>query len=160
MGDGATALYFPALGALYAALIPWVEVALRAAVGLLLVPHGMRAYLGFFKGTGPPVGNFTQMADFLDSVPRYRPGWFWALVILLVEFIGGPLLALGLFTRPVAALIFVFLFFSCVFHYGIGKWFWNKEGIEYPVLWTIGVLYYAIAGGGRYSLDRWLGWEF
>lgn len=160
MADPAVSLVFPALGALYETLGPLTEALLRAAAGLLLVPHGMRAYLGFFKGTGPPVANFREMAAFLDGPGNYRPGWFWAAVIAFLEFVGGPLLALGLFTRPVAGLVFFFLFFSCVFHWKIGRWFWNREGIEFPVLWAVAVLYYAVNGGGAYSLDRLIGFEF
>jgi putative oxidoreductase len=154
-----TSLYFPSLGALYQALWPLADVLLRAATGLLLVPHGLRAYCGMFSGTGPPVGNYRQMSDFLHGV-GYKPGTFWALTILLIEFVGGPLLALGLFTRPVALVIFVFLFMSSVFHWKIGRWFWNREGIEYPVLWTVAAFFYVVHGGGAYSLDRLLGWEF
>jgi hypothetical protein len=48
-------LIFPALGALYQALGPWVEALLRFTVGAAMVPHGLRMCLGYFKGTGGPV---------------------------------------------------------------------------------------------------------
>jgi putative oxidoreductase len=157
--DQTTTLIVPALGSVYTALMPVVEVALRAAAGLLLVPHGLRSYLGFFKGTGPPVASFTDMHTFLDGA-GYRPGRFWAVVILLIEFVGAPLLALGLLTRPVALVAFIFLVYSAIFHWKIGRWFWNREGIEYPLLWAVVLLFFAVNGGGAYSLDRWLGLEF
>jgi uncharacterized membrane protein YphA (DoxX/SURF4 family) len=34
------------------------------------------------------------------------------------------------------------------------------QGIEYPLLWTVAVLYFLINGGGAISLDAWLGWQF
>ncbi len=159
MLESATPLVVPSLGAIYAALAPVLEVAMRAAAGLLLVPHGLRAYCGFFKGTGPAGGTFGQMAEFLQ-VAGYRPGRFWALVILLIEFVGGPLLALGLFTRPVALVAFVFMVYSAIFHWKMGRWFWNREGIEYPLLWAVVLLFFVVNGGGAYSLDRMLGLEF
>ena len=39
-------------------------------------------------------------------------------------------------------------------------YFWNKIGLEYPAMWAIGVLYFAIHGGGPISLDRLIGWQF
>ena len=64
----------------------------------------------------------------------YRPGLFWATVVVATEVIGGPMLALGLFTRPVCVPIFILLALSAVAHWRDG-WFWNTLGIEYPLLW-------------------------
>ena len=47
----ATPLIIPALGGIYQALAPWTEALLRAAVGLALVPHGLRNTFGFWPGT-------------------------------------------------------------------------------------------------------------
>ena len=67
-------------------------------------------------------------------------------------------MALGLFTRPAAAAIAVFMANAVLFHLPNG-FFWSKGGFEYPLLWGIVALSFAIRGGGRYSLDAKLGRE-
>jgi putative oxidoreductase len=155
-----TTLILPALGPLYQALAPAAEALLRAAVGLMLVPHGLRMCLGFFPGSGGPVNSVATLAAALDRF-GYRPGRLWALVIAVTELVGGPLLALGLFTRPVAAPIVVLLLLGAYDHARRDGYFWNKQGLEYPLLWAIAALYFLVQGGGAWSLDRLLlGWEF
>ena len=154
----ASTLVLPALGALYAALAPWIEALLRAVVGLLLIPHGLRLWFGLFPNTGSPVKSYREFVDLLDQL-GYRPGRFWGAMVVLTELVGGPLLALGLFTRPVCVPICILLVLSVHARKQFG-WFWNKEGIEYPVLWAIAGFYFLINGGGAISLDRRLGWEF
>ena len=89
----------------------------------------------------------------------YRPGLFWAAVVVATEVIGGPMLALGLFTRPVCVPIVILLALSVVAHWRDG-WFWNTLGIEYPLLWAACALYFLVNGGGAISVDRLIGWEF
>ena len=72
-----TPLLVPALGAVYAALAPWVEALLRFAVGVAMVPHGFRMCLGYFKGTGGPISSVPAVAAMYDR-KGFRPGWFWA----------------------------------------------------------------------------------
>src|SRR4051812_42012454 len=80
---------------------------LRAAIGLALIPHGLRSCFGFFASTGKVVG-FGSMVKAMEA-SGYRPGAIWASIAGAIIFIGGPLLALGLFTRPVAAFVGIFL---------------------------------------------------
>ena len=151
-------LVFPALGGVYAALGPWAEALLRMITGLILVPHGLRAGFAFFPNTGMPVDSLCKLGVSLAAA-GYRPGLFWAVVVVATELIGGPLLAFGLFTRPVCVPIAILLALSVVAHRRDG-WFWNTLGIEYPLLWTACALYFLINGGGAISLDRLVGWEF
>ena len=154
----AETLLFPALGGLYQTLGPWAEALLRAVAGLILMPHGLRAGFGFFPNTGMPINSLKMLADAVAAA-GYRPGLFWATIVVATELIGGPMLALGLFTRPVCIPIFILLVLSVVAHWRDG-WFWNTLGIEYPLLWAACVLYFLLNGGGTISLDRYLGWEF
>jgi putative oxidoreductase len=152
-------LLFPALGGFYQALGPWVEALLRAIAGFILIPHGLRIGFGFFPNTGLPVtGSFQGLAAALER-DRYRPGVFWAAIVLATELIAAPMLILGLFTRPVCIPIFILLALSVVAHRRDG-WFWNTLGIEYPLLWTACALYFLVHGAGAISLDRLIGWEF
>ena len=152
MLETAPELIIPEMGRVYAWLSPWVEALTRVAVGLLLVPHGLRACFGFFPTTGH-VTSFSSAAAEME-VAGYRPGKFWATIAALTNFIAGPLLALGLFTRVAALTVFVFLFLSIFDHARIGGYFCNRNGLEYPLLWTIVALFFMVNGGGAYSLDH------
>jgi putative oxidoreductase len=152
------ALVFPALGGLYAALGPWAEALLRAITGLILVPHGLRAGFGLFPNTGAPVNSLRKLGEAVGAA-GYRPGLFWAAVVVATELVAGPMLALGLFTRLACVPIFVLLALSVIAHWRDG-WFWNTLGIEYPLLWAACALYFLVNGGGVISVDRLIGWEF
>jgi putative oxidoreductase len=153
-----SSLVFPPLAPLYQVLGPIAEALLRVIVGLALVPHGLRMCFGLFAGTAGPVRSIPALAAMLDR-KGYRPGMLWACVIAATELVGGPMLALGLLTRPVAIPITILLALSVVDHWRDG-WFWNRLGIEYPLMWTAGALYFLANGGGAWSLDRLIGWQF
>jgi len=158
MGDAQ--LIIPALAPLYQALGPAAEALLRVVAGLALVPHGLRMTFGFFATTGLKIENLRMLADQLDET-GYRPGRLWAPAIAVTELVCGPLLALGLLTRPVAVPIVVFLATANVERWRVGGYFWNTLGLEYTLLWTVAALYFLVHGGGAYSLDRLLiGREF
>jgi putative oxidoreductase len=137
-------------------LLPFADALLRAAVGLALIPHGLRNTFGFFANTGVRALNLTDLAKQLDAT-GYRPGKLWAPAISLTQLVGGPLLALGLFTRPVAAVVLIFLLVSNVERWRVGRYFWNQLGLEYTLMWTIATFYVLISGPGPYSLDRLFG---
>ena len=138
---------------------PFAYALLRIAVGLALVPHGLRNTFGFFPNTGAVALNLKQLAAGLDR-DGYRPGAFWAPAISVTQLIGGPLLALGLFTRPVAVAVALFLLVANVERWRVGRYFWNKLGLEYTLMWTIAAFYVLIHGGGLYSLDHLFGLDF
>ncbi len=144
------------LAEFYLALSPFAYALLRVAVGLALVPHGLRNTFGLFPNTGAAALNLTDLAKGLDR-GGYRPGRFWAPAISATQLIGGPLLALGLLTRPVAAIVLIFLLVANVERWRVGKYFWNKLGLEYTLMWTIADFFVLVSGGGLYSLDHLLG---
>ena len=146
-------LVFPLLEGFYQAFSPVVEALLRAWVGLALVPHALRNTFGFFPTTGVRSHNLTELAAQLDR-DGWRPGKLWAPAISLTQLICGPLLALGLFTRPAAVPIVLFLAVSNIERWRVGKYFWNQLGLEYTLMWTIAALYFLVHGGGEYSLDN------
>jgi putative oxidoreductase len=159
MPDPSTPLLFPSLSPLYQALAPWAEALLRAACGLALVPHGLRNTFGLFPKTGIRSHNLTELAEQLDH-DGYRPGKFWAPAISVTQLVGGPLLALGLFTRVAALPIVLFLIVSNVERWRVGKYFWNQLGLEYTLMWTIVAFYFLVHGGGTISLDHLIGRAF
>jgi putative oxidoreductase len=114
---------------------------------------------GFFPDTGGPIRNLAMLAEALDKW-GYRPGRLWAPLIAGTQLIAGPMLALGLFTRPAAVPVFLFLLVSNFERWRVGGYFWNTLGLEYTLMWTAGALYFLVHGGGLISLDHFIGRAF
>jgi putative oxidoreductase len=159
MLDQSTPLIFPALGDLYRTLAPWTYALLRVAVGLALVPHGLRNTFGMFPTTGVRSHNIAELAQQLND-DGYRPGKLWARLISITQLVGGPLLALGLFTRVAAVPIVIFLIVSNFERWRVGRYFWNQLGLEYTLMWTVAAIFVLVHGGGAISLDHLLGRAF
>jgi putative oxidoreductase len=143
---------FPPLAAITEALSPFAEPLVRIAAGVLLVPHGAQKLFGWFGGYGiEATGQFFSSKLGLPAS--------LALLAGVIEFFGGLMLALGLGTRVVAALVAGLMAVAVLqVHLG-GGFFWTSGGFEYPLFWGVVALAFAIRGGGRYSLDALIGYE-
>lgn len=143
-------LFFPALAGLYRRFSPFSYAFMRFGTGAVLVPHGAQK---LFAGT--VVGTAAGIAQHGWPAPL-----FWAYVAACVEFFGAICLALGLFTRLAALLIWIEMSVIIVqFQWQYG-YFWTNRGIEYALLWWLLIIAIFFRGGGRYSLDRVIGREF
>ena len=143
----------PPLNALARLFEPLAEPLLRATTGLLLMTHGAQKLFGLFGGYGvEATGQFFASKLGLPAS--------FALLAGLIEFVGGLLLAVGLATRAVAVLIFGVMAVAVVSVHLPQGFFWTSGRYEYPLLWGIAALFYAIRGGGRYSVDHLIGYEF
>lgn len=143
-------LIIPGLGGLYGAFAGYAEPLLRFVIGALLFPHGIQKI--FYTGVDHVAQGFAQLG--------YHPALFWAWVVALTESVGGPLLAVGLLTRPAAAAVVIFMINAVWVTAHRGGYFWASGGCEYAVLIGVVALFFLIRGGGRLSLDRALGREF
>lgn len=142
----------PGLAPVYRAAAPAAEVLVRAATGLFLVPHGAQKLFGWFGGYG-----LEATGQFFAAKLGLPAGL--ALLAGSIEVFGGLALAFGLATRAAAALIFGLMAVAVVqVHLGNG-FFWTSGGYEYPLLWAILALSYAVKGGGRHSVDALIGKE-
>ena len=142
----------PAFAAITDTLSPLTEPLLRAATGLLLVPHGAQKLFGAFGGYGiDATGQFFATKLGLPAS--------FALLAGVIEVFGGIALALGLATRAVAALVVAMMAVAVVQVHLPAGFFWTSGGYEYPLLWGIVALTFVIRGGGRYSLDAAIGRE-
>ena len=142
-------LFVPAAAPFYAAAAPLGYVLIRVALGLILVPHGYAKL--FLDDAVPASRNFVHF------------GWAyplaWAYFIGVIEFVGGLMLAVGLFTRIVAAAIAIEMaVISFAVLYPV--WSWGKHGMEYALFMGVIAVGIFLGGGGRYSLDRVIGREF
>jgi putative oxidoreductase len=149
-----TRLYIPALGGIYEKLVPFAPLVLRVGLGAILMPHGAQKLFGMFGG-----GGISGTAALFDRL-GYAPGILWGTVVGCVEFVGGLLLILGLFTRPVALALTIFMIFGVHFTSKTGGFFWLNRGSEFSILILLCAIYFLIRGGGEYALDRKLGREF
>ena len=103
----------PSAGSI-APLNDYAEPILRAALGVILIPHGMQKLFGAFGGMG-----FAGNAALFDRI-GYTPGIFWGTLVGCTELIGGILLVLGLFTRFAAAAVLIFMIAAVHFTSGQG----------------------------------------
>jgi putative oxidoreductase len=78
---------------------------------------------------------------------------------MLIELVGGLLIAIGFLTRPAALALLGFMAMAVVTHLPRG-FFWSSGGVEYPLMWGVAALFFLIRGGGPYSIDRAIGQEF
>jgi putative oxidoreductase len=127
----------------------------RAALGLVMFPHGAQKLLGWFGGYGFD----GTMKFFTDTLHVPTP---LALLVILGESIGALLLIAGLGTRIAAfGISAVMLGAVLTTHANVGffmNWYGNQpgEGFEYHLLALALSIPILIAGGGRYAVDTWL----
>ena len=119
-----------------------------------MIPHGAQKLFGAFGG-----GGLSGTAGFFSQI-GLEPAFVLALLAGLGEFVGGILLAIGLFTRPAAA-VTSFVLLVAVFSVHIGNGFFAQGGgFEYPALWLFITLYFVFRGGNRFSVDAARGRAF
>lgn len=119
---------------------PYLRSALRFVAGFLFTLHGAQKIMGAFGG--------------IDGMGTAAPSMslFWFAGVL--ELIGGPLIAAGLFTRPVAFVLageMAVAYFQT--HAPMGFWPITNGG-EPAALFCFVFLWLWAAGPGPWSLDR------
>jgi putative oxidoreductase len=116
---------------------------LRIVVGIVFLVHGYQKVFKFgFHGVE---GMFAHMGIPAPAVA--------AIVVMIVELVGGILLVTGLATRiPAAFLAIDMLVAILAVHAKHG--FFNPMGVEFPLTLLAGCLCLALSGGGAASLKR------
>lgn len=121
-------------------LEPYTRSVLRLIAGFTFSLHGLQKWFGFFGGLGgrgahAAVGSMMWTAGVIESV-------------------GGLLIILGLFTRPVAFLLCGEMAVA-YFRQHAPQGFWPiRNGGELAVLYCFIYLYLVTSGPGPISLDR------
>src|SRR5690242_7015406 len=112
---------------------------LRIMIGLLYMEHGLAKVLGFpLQPNHAPYSLFTLNPGFQG----------------LLELVGGLLLALGLFTRPVAFILAGNMAVAYFMAHAPKGFFPLLNGGELAIVYCFVFLYFWVAGGGGWSLDR------
>ena len=118
---------------------------LRAWLGLVGILHGSQKLFGAFGGGG--IRGFAEGLEKMNvPVPTVA-----AYAAALAEFVGGLLVALGIFPR-IAAIPFLFTMLVAWGKAHQGKFFAQNGGGEYALTLAVGLLVIIIAGPGRYTL--------
>jgi len=142
-------LVFPSLAKLYERFSPFSYAFMRFATGAVLVPHGVQKVL--FASIG-------KYSEIIASKGLPAPTAL-AYLTFFAESVGAVCLALGLFTRIAALIIWIEMaVIITVFNWQYG-YFWTNRGVEYALLWWLLCTAIFFRGGGRYSLDHYLGKE-
>ncbi len=148
-----TRLYVPAMAGLYDGLSGLAYPFIRVVTGLWAMPHGAQKLFGWFGGSME--NTVTFFTDF-----GIEPALPLAYLVGMTEFFGGLALAIGLWTRPAAAGLFILMCVTIFKVHMVNGFFWTKGGYEYPLMWACLCLAIFIRGGGRLSLDARIGREF
>jgi putative oxidoreductase len=139
---------------------------LRLVIGGLFAIHGYPKLFGGSGRTVPPDvahvlgqgfvqaearGGPANFAQTVSQVGAPAPGLL-AWLVGALEFFGGIMLALGWFTRPLAALL------GAEMAYAISRVHWRNGligpgGFEFPLAMLGGCVALFLAGPGRFSVD-------
>jgi len=113
---------------------PYILSVLRIVVALLFLEHGLQKYFGF-PSAGPP------MTPLL-----YVQG--------AIEVVGGILLLIGAYTRPVAFILAGDMAVAYFMAHFPRSFFPAMNAGDAAVLYCFVFLYIVFAGGGACSVDR------
>lgn len=119
-------------------LAPYVLSILRIAAGLSFLEHGTGKLLGFPHGL-----------PYIDKMPTgmlYFTG--------TIELVGGLLIVLGLFTRPVAFILSGFMAFGYFIAHFPVSFFPALSGGEPALLYCFVFLFLAFEGPGAWAITR------
>lgn len=139
-------LFVPALQPFYDAVVPLAWPLVRIACGWNLIVHG------WGKVSHGPESMVIPFMKLGFGVP-----FVW--LALLIEFVGGICITLGLLTRFWAAAAAVEMAVITFDVYWSSGFSWLNRGYEYTLMWGLLAFAISLRGGGAYSLDRRLGRE-
>lgn len=126
-------------------------VILRLAVGLTFAAHGAQKVLGWWGGSG--------IAKWQGAIASmgFRPAALFAQLSAWTELGGGLLIAAGLLTPFVAALLVAQSVVIIVKVHWAKGFFISKGGIEFAFVLAAGVVAIGLLGPGALSLDDLVG---
>lgn len=121
----------------------YAPLVLRVVVGLVF------AYHGYDKLTRMGVDGTTQ---FLDSLGIPLAGLF-AVLLIIVELIGGIMMIFGLFTHWMAKLFIIVAIVAFITVHASKGFSMSNGGYEYILTLFAASFSLMITGAGKYSLD-------
>lgn len=140
-------LLLPGLRPFYVWAEPVSWLLVRLTAGLMIIPHGWTKVVA---GIGPTAASALSRRGIEPAEPL-------AVLLIVLETVGGLCVALGLFTRFFATAIAIEM--AVIAYQYFPKFGWTLPGYEYPLMWCLVMFAIALRGGGPYSLDRKVGRE-
>ena len=143
-------LIVPAMAGVYQSFSPYSYAFMRFVTGAILVPHGIQKV--FTASAGRFATNIAAKGIPLAEVLTY--------LVFFTESVAAICLAIGLFTRIAAAMVgiqMLVIVFMFQWQYG---YFWTNRGYEFALMWVLMCVAIWFKGGGRYSVDHYIGKEF
>ena len=122
----------------------WGITLLRVVVGIVFLVHGARSLF---------VIGFYGVAEGFERLSIPLPLGF-AVLVTLVEFLGGTALTLGLFTRPAASVLAIEMLVAILLVHLPNGFFSMNHGFEYPLVLFATNAGLILAGSGRAGLDK------
>ncbi len=126
------------IGQTASAWAPRVLSVLRIVAGLLFVEHGTMKFFNF-----PPSDMFAGGVELVSLMGLAG----------FLELVGGALIALGLFTRPVAFILSGEMAVAYFMAHAPSSFFPAVNQGEAAILFCFAFLYLACAGAGPWSVD-------
>jgi putative oxidoreductase len=124
-----------------------VLLIMRIMIGGFFIKHGYKKFL-----------DPQDIANWLNKL-NYRPGIFFAWMIIIAEFFGGILLILGLGSRIFAVLMGVVMI-QGIYHRKFVKSLDFVDGWEINFVTLSSLVAFILLGSGKYSLDVFFGLPF
>ena len=122
----------------------WGLTVLRVVLGIVFLAHGAQKLFVF---------GFGGVAGLLEGLGVPAPGLF-AVVVTVVEVVGGLALILGLFTRVAAIMLAVDMLVATLTAHLSNGFFAQNGGYEFTLLLLAASVALAVAGPGEAALDR------
>ena len=121
----------------------WAVTILRVVVGIVFLAHGWQKLFGM---------GFHGVAGFFGSVGIPVP-FVAAVIVTLVEFLGGIALIIGLLTRWAAALTAFDILVAILTVHLKNGFFDQRHGVEFPLTLLAACILLAMMGPGAASVD-------
>jgi len=117
---------------------------MRLGLGVMMMLHGLPKLL--HPKTWPAVGSA------IGNLGIHFAPAFWGFMAAATEGIGGLLLAIGIFYRPIALMLAFTMLVAATFHQHKGDKFMDTT--SRPVELCIVFFGLAVVGPGRFSVDK------
>lgn len=122
----------------------WGLLILRVVVGVVLVSYGWPK----IKDLKATHKNFEMMG--------FKPGSLWGTIIAIVEFVGGIMLIIGLFSQLIGVIILIEFIVAVLFNIKRGAKLVGGYAIDLLLL-AAGLLLATSSGYFAFGVDRFLG---